>query len=81
MSGRAKGLIMRVLDRIIDGPPCPNCKHDVSIHWEDGHCLGAVMEHGKHVRWCTCLSPKKEKEDERTGSDSVLPAGAGGEGS
>lgn len=61
MSGRAKGLIMQLLERIVVGPTCPNCGHDVAIHWEeDDHCLGAVMDHGTQTGWCECTSTKRK---------------------
>lgn len=60
MSNRAKNLLLRIVERIMDGPKCPNCEHDVAIH-DEGRCLGAVYDRGTHVRWCDCLSTKKEK--------------------
>lgn len=45
---------MRIVERIVDGPKCPNCHHDAAIH-DEGKCLGAVFDrNGTHVRWCDC---------------------------
>jgi len=58
MSNRAKGLLVRIWERLVDGPKCPNCGHDTAIH-DEGRCLGSVEERGMHVRWCGCTSLRK----------------------
>lgn len=57
MSGRAKNLLVRILDRLMDGPKCPKCDHGSDIHYED-KCLGAVYDKstGVHIRWCDCAN-------------------------
>ena len=60
MANRAKGLLVRILGRIIDGPQC-SCGHDVAVHGDSGQCLAAVYNHGVHSHWCPCVRGKKEK--------------------
>jgi hypothetical protein len=64
VSNRAKGLLISLLDRLFDGPKCPNCKHDVAIHYDEGHCycLGAKYDHGVHVGWCDCTDTRKKEK-------------------
>lgn len=59
MSSRGKSLFARLVERF--GPRCLNCGHDATIHY-GGKCLGAVYDHGVHVRWCDCTTlHRKEK--------------------
>lgn len=80
MSNRAKNLLFRLLDRIIDGPQCPNCKHDADIHYGRGYCLGAKYDRlGEHESWCDCTSlRKKEKDSDGKGPDPVRGPRPGG---
>lgn len=64
MSGRAKGLLLRILERIIVGPQCA-CGHDVAVHSDEtGHCLGA--NYGKDPYWCDCPAPHSKKKEKAT---------------
>ena len=51
----------------MDGPRCPNCKHDANIHINDGYhearCLGACYERlGQPNYWCECTSLRKKEK-------------------
>lgn len=71
MSERAKGLLIRIAERLIDGPKCRNCDHDADIHTEE-KCLGAVYDHGTHVSWCDCPRLRRRgKANERNRPDAV----------
>jgi hypothetical protein len=63
VSNRAQNLLLRILNRIIDGPQCPNCSHDKMSHVEAGRCLGANYDKaGTHIGWCTCTSTRKKEK-------------------
>lgn len=70
-----KTFFKRLIERVLDGPRCPDCPdHDARTHSHNG-CQSAVYDrHGLHAGWCDCKTPyggRKPNRIERETAEAV----------